>query len=138
MKCGPITDHDLLFNDLALEIHTKIEEIGIALGLSSTILTDELETGRFANQQGSKKAFKMLTLWRDSVSGDMCTYSVLAAALKKHGFKRCALKYCCNKLSCINDSLVPTPPSSPLQSPQRPVFPAVTDTVLLHTQGNLD
>ena len=138
MKCGPITDHDLLFKDLALEIHTKIEEIGIALGLSSTVLTDELETGKFANQQGSKKAFKMLTLWRDSAGEDKFTYSVLAAALKKYGFLRCALKYCCIEQSSIDDSPVPTHPSSPPQPPQRPVFPVVTDTVLLHTKGNLD
>ena len=139
VKGGPITDHDLLFNDLAPEIHTKIEEIGIALGLSSTVLTDELETGKFANQQGSKKAFKMLQLWRDSVGGDKFTYSVLAAALEKHGFLRCAVKYCYIEQSCFtDDSPVFTHPCSPPQSPQRPVFPVVTDTVLLHTKGNLD
>ena len=44
--------------------------------------------------QGNKKASRMLQLWRDSVSEDNCTYSVLAAALEKHGYQRCAYKYC--------------------------------------------
>ena len=44
--------------------------------------------------QGNRKALKMLQLWRDSVGEDNCTYSVLAAALEKHGYRRCAYKYC--------------------------------------------
>ena len=42
----------------------------------------------------SNKAMKMLHLWRDSVSEEDCTYSVLAAALEKHGFLLYAHKYC--------------------------------------------
>ena len=44
--------------------------------------------------KGSEKALRMLQLWRDSVHENDFTYSVLAAALEKHGFLRCALKYC--------------------------------------------
>ena len=45
-------------------------------------------------QQGSKKALKMLQLWQQSVDKDDFTYSVLAAALEKRGFRNCAHNYC--------------------------------------------
>ena len=96
-KSGQITDPDRLFNDLSLEICEKYTEVGLELGLGSKVLTNELETGKFMMVQGSKKATKMLQLWRDSVSPNNCTYSVLAAALKKHGFQRSAHKYCYTK-----------------------------------------
>ena len=44
--------------------------------------------------EGSKKAMKMLQLWRDSVDKDDFTYSRLAAALEKNGFLRLAHNYC--------------------------------------------
>ena len=94
MKPGQITDSDRLFNDIAVDISDKYLELGIELGLQGKVLTNELETGKFTMQQGSKKALKMLQLWRDSVPKDDCTYSVLAAALEKHGFQRCAHEYC--------------------------------------------
>ena len=45
-------------------------------------------------QQGNKKAIRMLQLWQQSVDEDNFTYSVLAAALEKHGFRSSAYKYC--------------------------------------------
>ena len=45
-------------------------------------------------QQGSKKSIRMLQLWHQYVDGDNFTYSVLAAALEKLGFRNCAYKYC--------------------------------------------
>ena len=94
MKSGQIKDSDRLFNDLSVHICDKYIELGIELGLEHKVLTNELETGKFTMLQGSKKAMMMFQLWRDSVAEDDFTYSVLAAALEKHGFLRCALKYC--------------------------------------------
>ena len=50
--------------------------------------------GKLSMEKGSQKAIKMLLLWQDSVDEDKCTYSVLAAALEKHGFQRCADRFC--------------------------------------------
>ena len=94
MKSGQITDHEHLFNNLSVEICNNYSKIGIELGLGFNVLTNELETGQLAMQQGSKKALKMLHLWRDSVSKDQCTYSKLAAALEKHGLCRIAEEHC--------------------------------------------
>ena len=91
---GQITDSDRLFKNISIEICTKYTEIGIELGLQSIVLTNELETGAFMMLPGNRKAMKMLQLWRDSVNKDNFTYSVLAAALIKHGFHRCAYEYC--------------------------------------------
>ena len=98
MKSSKITNPDRLFNDLSIEISEKYHQIGIELGLQSKVLTDELETGIFKMLKGSEKALRMLQLWRDSAHEDKCTYSVLAAALEKHGFQRCAL-HCCDASS---------------------------------------
>ena len=89
-----ITDPNRLFNELAFNISDKYFEIGIELGLEAQVLSNELESGKFMMLQGNRKALKMLQLWRDSVGEDNCTYSVLAAALEKHGYRRCAYKYC--------------------------------------------
>ena len=94
MKSGQITDPDRLFNNIAKFIYDKYTKIGTELGLEYKYLRDELETGKYTMLQGSEKAAKMLQLWRESVSKDDCTYSVLAAALIKHGFQRCAYEYC--------------------------------------------
>ena len=94
IKSGQITDPDRLFNELAYVIGNKYLEIGIELGLEGNVLSNELEMGKFMMVQGNKKALKMLQLWRESVREDNCTYSVLAAALEKHGYRRCAYKYC--------------------------------------------
>ena len=94
VKSGQITDPDRLFNDLALDVCDKYMEIGIELGLQGNVLTNELETGKFIMLQGNRKALRMFQLWRDSVDEDKCTYSVLVAALEKHGFQCCAQKYC--------------------------------------------
>ena len=93
VKSGQITDPDLLFNALSLHICDKYMQIGIELGLGIEVLTNELE---FKMLQERRKALKMLQLWRDSVNEDKCTYSVLAAALEKHGLRRCAQQYCYN------------------------------------------
>ena len=42
----------------------------------------------------SSQSLKMFELWKQSVTEDNFTYSVLAAALEKHGFRRAAHKYC--------------------------------------------
>ena len=94
VKSGQITDPDRLFNIIADEIYNKYTNIGIELGLTFSVLENELETGVIGMLQGSKKALKMLHLWRNSVKKDDLTYSVLAAALEKHGFGHCADKYC--------------------------------------------
>ena len=94
VKSGQITDPDRLFNNLALEICNKYTEIGIELGLEGKVLTNELETGEFKMLRGNRKALKMLQLWQQFVTEDSFTYSVLAAALEKHGFQRCAHEYC--------------------------------------------
>ena len=94
VKSGKITDPDRLFNDLSVYICNKYIEIGIELGLQIHVLTNALETGVLQLQEGNKKALKMFQLWRESVGEDKCTYSVLAAALEKHGFQRCAHKHC--------------------------------------------
>ena len=94
MKSGKITNPDRLFNDLSIEICDKYNEIGLELGLEGKVLINELETGKYALLQGSKKAIKMLQLWQQSVDEDNFTYSVLAAALEKHGFRSSAYKYC--------------------------------------------
>ena len=101
VKSGQITDHGGLFNGLSVPICDKYMEIGIELGLDDTILKNELETGELKMQQGSKKALRMLQLWRDSVGEDKCTYSVLAAALEKHGFQRCAHQNCYTEGKCV-------------------------------------
>ena len=96
VKSGQIMDPDRLFNDLAVEIGDKYLEIGIELGLQFQVLNNELETGAFKMERGSKKALNMLYLWRESTCHEDFTYSVLAAALEKHGFHRCAHEYCYN------------------------------------------
>ena len=94
VKSGQITDSDRLFNNIAVTICDKHQEIGIELGLDSIVLKNELETGMMVMKVGSKKAIKMLQLWRDSVAENDFTYSVLAAALVKHGFLSCARTHC--------------------------------------------
>ena len=95
VKSGPILDPDRLFNNLSIEIYDNYKPIGIELGLQIEVLANELETGEFAMKKGSEKALKMLQLWKNNyVDEDDFTYSVLSDALVKHGFKRCAHKYC--------------------------------------------
>ena len=94
VKSGQITDPDRLFNSLSVDICDKPMEIGIELGLPFKVLKNKLETGQLIMLEGSKKAMEMLQLWKDSVDEDECTYSALAAALEKHGFRGCARKYC--------------------------------------------
>ena len=98
MKPGQITDADRLFNDIAIELCGKYMEIGIELGLKSEVLTNELETGIFAMKKGNQKVLKMFQLWKKSVSKQNFTYSVLAAALEKHGFQHIADKYCYTRM----------------------------------------
>ena len=93
VKPGPITD-DKLFNDMALDISDKYEEVGLELGIPYKVLRSELESGPFMMMQGHKKATRMLNLWRDAQGEDGCTYKVLAAALEKQGLRRCAQNYC--------------------------------------------
>ena len=94
MKSCQITDHDRLFKDISKVIFDKYTEVGIELGLQGEVLANELETGELKTLKGSRKALKMLHLWQQSVTEDNCTYSALAAALEKEGFRNCANKYC--------------------------------------------
>ena len=94
MKFGKITDPDRLFNNIAKKLYESYTKVGIELGLTYDVLTDELETGEFKMLQGSRKAQKMLQLWQRSVTEDDCTYSALAAALEKNGHRNCAYEYC--------------------------------------------
>ena len=121
VKSGQITNCDRMFNDLALIICDKYEQIGIELGLEYQTLCDELGTGMFAMKKGSEKAMKMLQLWQQSVDEDHFTYSVLAAALEKHGHKQAALKFCYTDASsnvrveargapAVNNSNIPSVP----------------------------
>ena len=96
VKSGQITDPDSLFNYLALDIHRKYFEVGIALHLEYKVLHNELETGFMLMQPDSKKAMRMLQLWREHFGEDNFTYSVLAAALEEQGFRDFADKYCYN------------------------------------------
>ena len=100
VKSGQITDSDRLFNDLAVHISDKYEEIGTELGLPNYILKNELETGKYVFEQGNKKAMRMLQLWKDQSSVENFTYSKLAAALEKFGFHRYAHEYCYNSSVC--------------------------------------
>ena len=92
IKSGPIEDPDRLFNNLAKHIGDMYKEVGVDLGLSFKELESELETGALAMKPASKKALKMLHIWKDSEED--LTYSKLAAALEKNGLTRCADKYC--------------------------------------------
>ena len=90
VKSGQITDSDRMFKDLALVIHDNFMDIGLELGLEYETLCNELEVMK----KGSDKAMKMLQLWKQSITGDNFTYSVLATALEKHGFKQAVHKFC--------------------------------------------
>ena len=94
MKSGQITDSDRLFNNLSIHICDKYTEVGTELGLQNEVLTNELETGAVKMESGSKKAIKMLQLWRKDVKAEDFTYSMLAAALEKQGFRHYAHEYC--------------------------------------------
>ena len=94
VKTGPIKDPDRLFNNVAMDIGSKYKEVGVDLGLSYKRLENELDSGVLAMQPASKKAFKMLQLWKDSVAEEDSTYSKLAAALEKNDLNRCASMYC--------------------------------------------
>ena len=106
MISGQIKDPDRLFNDLAAHIYFEYMAIGLELGLKARVLQDELETGGFASLQGSKKALKMLQLWQKNVTEDDLTYSVLAAALEKHGFRSFADEYCYTSSVCTGNHLL--------------------------------
>lgn len=93
IKLGPITDHKL-FNDMAMDIGDKYEEVGLELGVPYKVLRSELESGPFMMMQGHKKATRMLHLWREAQGEDDCTFKALAAALEKRGLQRCAHNYC--------------------------------------------
>lgn len=98
---GSITDHNRLFNDLAMDIADKYGEVGLELGIPYKVLRSELESGALMMLQSHKKATRMLQLWKDTVDEDGCTYEVLATALEKHGLKRCAQEHC---YTTINES----------------------------------
>ena len=95
-----IKDPDRLFNNLAVEIGSKYEEVGIYLGLTYKMMKEKLETDAFLKltasmeASSSEKALMMLQLWKDSVAEEDLTYSKLAAALEKNHFNHCAHKYC--------------------------------------------
>lgn len=77
-----------------MDISDKYEEVGLELGLPYNVLRSELESGVYMMYPGHKKATRMLHLWRESCDKENFSYSVLAAALEKHGLQRCAQEYC--------------------------------------------
>ena len=93
IKPGPIMD-DKLFNDMAMDISDKYEEVGLELGVPYKVIRSELESGPFMMMQGHKKATRMLHLWREAQGEDGCTFKELATALEKRGLQRCAQEYC--------------------------------------------
>ena len=95
VKSGLITDSDRMFKDLALVIYNDFMEIGLELGLTYQTLCNELES----EKKRSDKAMKMLQLWKQSITGDNFTYSVLAFALEKHGHERAAHEFCYTEAS---------------------------------------
>ena len=97
VKSGSIEDPDRLFNDMGLEIGGKYRKIGTELKLRDNVLSNELESGRYKFLDDSEKATKMLLLWKQSVTKEVFTYSVLAAALEKHGLVECAKEFCYTK-----------------------------------------
>ena len=94
LKEGPIQDYSKLFNDLAMDISDKYEEVGLELGLPYKTLRSELESGLTLMLQGHKKATRMLHLWKDTADEESFTYKVLADALEKRGLQRCAYDHC--------------------------------------------
>ena len=95
LKPGSIKDPDRMFNDLAQDIGKYYAEIGVNLGLKQRRLDNELDSGHFMMLPDNKKAMKMLTMWKQSVTEESFTYSALAAALEKDDLlKECADKYC--------------------------------------------
>ena len=102
LKSGPITDPDRLFNDLSIHIGDKYMQIGNELGLQYNYLENELHTEALTIKPTNQKAMKMLHLWHKYVVDDNFTYSVLAAALEKHGLRRCADEYCYSTGNCMN------------------------------------
>ena len=91
---GTITDHSRLFNKIAKQIYQRYTGVGIQLGLTYEYLDNELETGEIKLRPGSTKALRMLHLWKESVTEEECTYSMLAAALKSEEYKKCAYEHC--------------------------------------------
>ena len=91
---GTITDHSRLFNKIAKQIYKRYTGVGIQLGLTYEYLENELETGEIKMQPGNIKALRMLHLWKESVTEDECTYSMLAAALESEEYKKCAYEHC--------------------------------------------
>lgn len=77
--------------DIAQEISSKWEEVGIYLGLTSKEIRNELSSE--SGQSFSKKAFHMLLVWKEKAEDDS-TYVTLAKALEAAGLNTCAKRYC--------------------------------------------
>ena len=100
VKSGQINNPDRMFNDLSFVIHDKYMEIGVDLGLGYDYLHNQLETpGVSVTETGNKKAMKMLKLWQQFIDKDHFTYSVLATALEKYGFRDAARNFCYTEAS---------------------------------------
>lgn len=90
VKSGIIESEKVLM-DIAQEISSKWEEVGIYLGLTSKEIRNELSSE--SGQSFSKKAFRMLLVWKEKVEDDS-TYVTLAKALEAAGLNTCAKTYC--------------------------------------------
>ena len=94
LKPSPIQESDVLFKELAIHIGTKYKEVGVNLGLSYTKMDNEVDTPLLMQSSPSKRAVKMLQLWKDSVAEREFTYAKLATALVDNGLKRYADIHC--------------------------------------------
>ena len=85
-----VTDDTTLLN-IARDVGTKWEELGIALGMNYEILKNEVVSE--ASKGEHMKAFNMLRVCR-SRDADMFTYEKIAAAMENCGLNSSARKYC--------------------------------------------
>lgn len=90
VKRGTIESEKVLM-DVAHEISSKWEEVGIYLGLTSKEIRNELSSE--SAQSLNRKAFHMLLVWKEKAEDDF-TYATLAKALEAAGLNTCAKTYC--------------------------------------------
>ena len=89
-KSGSIESEKFLL-DIASDISSKWEEVGVYLSLSSKTIRNELSSE--SGLSLSQKAFHMLLAWQERAGGDY-TYTRLAEALDAAGLNTCAMRHC--------------------------------------------
>ena len=83
-------------------------------------------------------------MWKQKL-GDKATYRNLILAFENAGYqeyastvRKLAADRSCEQKNCFSGGSFSSHSYSPLLLLQKPVFPNITDTVLLHKQGNLN